>query len=178
MRKIVIVLGVVMALFFMKYVKKEEVLIPNEAIRLRVIPNSNNVEDQTLKQSVRDNIQKEIYELLKNSTSIEEARTLIKDNIHNFEIIVDDTINEQNSLETFKLNYGYHYFPQKTYKGITYDAGYYESLVITLGNGEGDNWWCVLFPPLCLLEADETKEQDEVEYKFFVEEILDKFFKN
>ena len=67
------------------------------------------------------------------------------------------------------------YFPQKEFKGVTYEEGYYESLVVTLGSGSGDNWWCVLFPPLCLLEAEES-EKDDVEYQFFVKELIDKYF--
>ena len=75
----------------------------------------------------------------------------------------------------FQVNYGYNYFPEKKYKGITYNEGFYESLVITLGEAEGDNWWCVLFPPLCLMEEDEEKIE-EVEYKSFIKEIIDKYF--
>ncbi len=167
-----------MAIFLMGSAKAEEVLIPQEAIRLRVIPNSNEEEDQALKIEVRNQVQKEIARLLKNVTSVEEARTILKDNLHDFEVIVEDTIQEQKVQETFHLNYGMNYFPQKVYKGVTYEEGYYESLVITLGRGEGDNWWCVLFPPLCLLEAEETSETTETEYKFFVKELLDRFFKN
>ena len=62
--------------------------------------------------------------------------------------------------------------PEKEYKGTTYEEGYYESLVITLGSGEGDNWWCVLFPPLCLLEAEDS---DDVEYTSYVKELVDKY---
>ena len=62
--------------------------------------------------------------------------------------------------------------PEKEYKGVKYKEGYYESWVITLGEGEGNNWWCVLFPPLCLVEAEEA---DEVEYKFFIKELIDKY---
>ena len=60
----------------------------------------------------------------------------------------------------------------KDYVGVKYPEGEYESLVITLGEGKGDNWWCVLFPPLCLVEAE---EHTDVEYKFFVKEIIDKY---
>ena len=58
---------------------------------------------------------------------------------------------------------------------IKYKEGNYESLVVTLGDGSGDNFWCVLFPPLCLLEAEDTN--NEVEYKFFVKELIDKYLK-
>ena len=66
------------------------------------------------------------------------------------------------------------YFPSKNYKGVLYQAGNYESLVITLGEGLGANFWCVLFPPLCLLD-NETEDVSEVEYKFYVKKILDEF---
>ena len=72
----------------------------------------------------------------------------------------------------YKINFGYNYFPEKIYRGVTYDEGYYESLLITLGEGKGDNWWCVLFPPLCLLEAEESTA---VEYTTLVGEILKKY---
>ena len=66
------------------------------------------------------------------------------------------------------------YFPEKEYKGTIYKEGKYESLVITLGNGQGNNFWCVLFPPLCLL--DEEDETTNVEYTSLVKEIIDKYF--
>ena len=64
------------------------------------------------------------------------------------------------------------YFPEKEYKGTIYEEGEYESLLITLGSGEGNNWWCVLFPPLCLIEAEES---EEVEYSFFIKELFEKY---
>ena len=66
------------------------------------------------------------------------------------------------------------YFPEKEYKGIVYEEGEYESLVITLGNGLGENFWCVLFPPLCLLDSEE--EVEDVEYTSFVKELVEKYF--
>ena len=76
---------------------------------------------------------------------------------------------------TYKVNFGYNYFPQKKYKGVVYEEGMYESLVITIGEGKGDNWWCVLFPPLCMMESND-ENIEEVEYKSFIKEIIDKYF--
>ena len=73
--------------------------------------------------------------------------------------------------DNYTLIYGKNFFPEKRYKGVVYNEGYYDSLVIKLGKGKGKNWWCVLFPPLCLMETDEN-----VEYKFYVKEIIDKYF--
>ncbi len=150
-------------------------IIPKEAIRFRVLANSNSEEDQKIKEYVRDDLQKELYETLKDTTSIQEAKEIILKNLDTYDTIVKNTLKAHNYQMPYTIDYGNHYFPQKVYKGIPYQAGSYESLLVTLGNGEGNNWWCVLFPPLCLLEAEETTTS-EVQYKFFVSEILDRFF--
>ena len=77
-----------------------------------------------------------------------------------------------NIEQTFSINYGLNYFPEKNYKGVRYEEGNYESLVVTIGKGKGSNFWCVLFPPLCNLEVDNT---EDVTYKFKVKEIIDSF---
>ncbi|CCY89305.1 stage II sporulation protein R [Mycoplasma sp. CAG:956] len=73
----------------------------------------------------------------------------------------------------YNISYGDNFFPSKTYKGIKYPAGYYNSLVITLGQGLGENFWCVMYPPLCLI--DENKNTTEVEYKSYVKDVLLKY---
>lgn len=149
----------------------DRVVIPKDAIRFRVLANSNSPYDQKLKEQVRDSLQNELYGVLKSSKSLEEARIIINDNMNNFKAILDDETKDQ--PYSYTIDYGMHEFPEKTYKGVTYDAGTYESLLVTLGAGEGDNWWCVLFPPLCLIEAEESTE---VEYKFFIKELIEKYF--
>ena len=62
----------------------------------------------------------------------------------------------------YSLNLGQNYFPEKNYKGVTYDAGNYESLVITLGSGLGDNWWCVVYPPLCFTSGENVKYRSKI----------------
>ena len=64
-------------------------------------------------------------------------------------------------------------FPKKKYKGITYKEGNYESLVIELGDAKGNNWWCVLFPPLCMIEAEDSTD---VEYTTIAKTLIDKYF--
>lgn len=174
MKKIILIVIASIALFSFINLKEEEVIIPNEAIRLRVIANSNTVEDQNIKKQVRDNVQQEILKLT-NKKDIDKTRQNIKENISSIEEIVDHTLKELGVEEQYDINYGYNYFPNKKYKGVTYNEGYYESLVITLGEGSGENFWCVLFPPLCLLDAEDTNT-DEVEYKFFIQELFDKYF--
>lgn len=148
-------------------------LIPDEAIRIRVIANSNSDYDQKIKYNVKDSIEKDIYDMLSNAKNIDTARYILKQNLSNIENTISNVLNEQNYNLPFDVNFGLNYFPKKEFKGVTYNEGYYESLVVTLGNGEGDNWWCVLFPPLCLIEAEDSSD---VEYTTMVKTIIDKYF--
>lgn len=173
MKKTMIILGTILLYICLSQTKTSASIIPEEAIRLRVIPNSNSEYDQNIKIKVRDTIQSELYNLLKDTKGIEEARNKIQDELTTLNQRVETTLNNEQYQEGYQVHFGRNYFPEKTYKGIRYDEGYYESLVVTLGKGEGDNWWCVLFPPLCILEADESNE--EVEYKFFIQELIEKY---
>jgi len=148
-------------------------IIPDEAIRIRVIANSNSEYDQQIKLKVKDTLEYDMYNLLKDTRDLEEARTIITNNLSKVETNIDKTLQKENYKLPFKVNFGLNYFPSKEFKGITYDEGYYESVVVTLGEGLGDNWWCVLFPPLCTIEAEESTD---VEYTTMVKSIIDKYF--
>lgn len=148
-------------------------IIPDEAIRIRVIANSNSEYDQEIKNKVKKTVEYDMYNMLKNTTDLEEARKLIKNNLSNVENDIDTVLQKEKYELPFNINFGLNYFPKKKFKGITYEEGYYESVVVTLGEGLGDNWWCVLFPPLCMIEAEESTD---VEYTTMVEEIINKYF--
>ena len=152
-----------------------EVIIPDGAIRVRVIANSNSLYDQSIKMKVKDYIEKNISTLLLSVTDIDEARDIINSNISSLNNGIDNIFNDNNYNMDYNVNFGNNYFPDKEYKGVIYKEGEYESLVVTIGKGQGDNWWCVLFPPLCLLEGKDNNSSD-VEYKSFVKEMLDRIF--
>jgi len=166
LKKIIVCLFIVMvtAVFINE---KEELLIPDEAIRFRVIANSNSEYDQNLKLDIKEEVEKELYELVNSAKNIEEARSIIESNLDKI-----DNILKEFDVE-YDISYGNNYFPEKTYKGIEYDEGLYESLVITVGSGLGENWWCVLFPPLCLLDSQENL--DDAEYEFYATKLINKF---
>lgn len=177
MKKIILLLLSILTIsILLQVTEKDEIVIPDNAIRFRVLANSNSVYDQNVKIQVRNIVQNKILELTKDSKTINDTRNIIKNNENEIKQIVSNKLTELNYDKKYDVNYGYNYFPNKKYKGINYKEGYYESLVITLGNGEGNNWWCVLFPPLCLLEADESSSSN-AEYTFFVKELIDKYFK-
>ena len=153
------------------------VLIPKDAIRFRVIANSDTKEDQEIKKEISKTIQQDLYPKLLEKKDKEDAKEFLVNYQEEVSKKVEDVMKKNQVETTYKVDYGDHYFPKKIYKGVEYPEGNYESLVITLGNAKGKNWWCVLFPPLCLLEAEEEEEIDEVQYKSFVKELLEKYFK-
>ena len=150
------------------YANKEEILIPTDAIRFRVIANSNDEIDQEVKMKVKEAIEQEVNKLMLEAKNSEEAKKLINENMEHIQQIVNQYTTDN------KISFGVNYFPEKEYHGVTYPSGEYESLVITLGNGVGNNWWCVMFPPLCLLEA-KHENTDDINYKFYVQEIIEKY---
>lgn len=162
-------------------------MIPEEAIRLRILANSDSDQDQRIKLFVRDEVRDYITDLVHDVTNIEDARALIQDHLQDLEIVVQNTLNENGIEQSFTVEYGRNImFPDKMYGHLFYPAGSYEAVLITLGDGEGKNWWCVLFPPLCFIdftkdeenlahaeEAEfEDEEEEEVEVKFFFLEWL------
>lgn len=173
MKKIVIMLTLITSLLIYNEIKNNEIIIPNTAIRLRVIPNSNSVLDQEIKQQVKTYLEENTYELLRDETNIENARNLIKENIPILKQNIDKIFKTNNYNMKYEINYGNNYFPEKEYRGIKYEEGYYESIVISIGKAEGDNWWCVLFPNLCLVDLENT---DDIEYKSWVLETINKIF--
>ena len=171
MKKIILcIFGTI--LFYMMIGHVSSYMIPEDALRIRVIANSDSEYDQEIKLLVKEKLQMKLYNLLKNTKGVNDARKIINDNLPNIQADVDMVLKDLNYELGFDINYGMNYFPSKEYKGVLYEEGYYESLVITLGNGEGNNWWCVLFPPLCLLEAEESTD---VEYTSYVKELIDKY---
>ena len=166
MKKVIIILFVFMvcAVFINE---EKKILIPDNSIRFRVIANSNKEEDQKLKIEIKNEVEKELYKLIGSSKTIEDARNRISNNLST----VDNILKKYNIH--YDISYGNNFFPKKEYKGVSYDEGEYESLVITLGEGLGKNWWCVLFPPLCLLDSQE--DLTNVEYELYANKIINKF---
>jgi stage II sporulation protein R len=168
MKKIFIIIGILITLFLL--IKNEkDLMIPEESIRFRVIANSNEKKDIEVKEYLANElINKDIF----NRTSIEDSRNSIINNIDNVKEVVSNTFKKLNYNKEFDINYGVNYFPEKVYRGVKYNSGYYESLVITIGEGKGNNYWCVIFPPLCMIDEENL---DNVEYKFKIVELIEKY---
>ena len=168
MKKVLVFLFGISMFLIMSANKDNKVVIPKESIRYRIIANSNDFKDQEEKMFVNTLIEPVLSDVLSNSKNIDESRRNILNNMNRIESILD-----KQKID-YSMNYGYNYFPVKDYRNVRYDAGSYESLVITLGSGLGDNWWCVMFPPLCLIEAKEENIHD-VKYSLYIKDIIEKY---
>ncbi|WP_058308711.1 stage II sporulation protein R [Gracilibacillus massiliensis] len=160
-------------------------VIPDEAIRLRILANSDQEQDQAIKHAVRDAVNEEVTKWVEEMDDIKEARALISARIKDIDQIIADVLAEEKVEMEYNVDYRKDVkFPTKLYDQYLYPAGEYEAILITLGQAQGSNWWCVVFPPLCFLdfsfgttvEAAEEEEaseeeieedEEEVEYTFF-----------
>lgn len=138
--------------------------IANSVFRLHVLANSDTEEDQNLKYKVRDNLLTYMNSICKDCKSKQEAISIVEKNKDTFKQIAIDTIKEQGYSYSVNINIGNFEFPTKNYGDISLPAGYYDALRVEIGEAKGQNWWCVMFPPLCFVDIssgvvpDESKE--------------------
>jgi stage II sporulation protein R len=151
---IILSIGTILSLYIPKQelAAQETVTIPDEAIRLRILANSDMDKDQEVKRLVRDEVNKEITSWVENLTSLDDARNIIKSRLPELQQIAVDVVEREGMDQTVSIDFGPVQFPTKLYGQFLYPAGEYEAVLITLGEGEGANWWCVLYPPLCFLD--------------------------
>jgi len=128
-------------------------VLSDNLIRLHVIANSDSEEDQALKRDVRDAVIEFMQKRLKDVTDLEQAKTIINDDIDEIEKIAAGKVREYGKAYPVKAVLGKYPFPTKAYGDIALPAGNYQALRIIIGEGIGSNWWCVLFPPLCFVDV-------------------------
>lgn len=172
--------------------------IADSVFRLHVIANSDSDEDQNLKYIVRDKVIEYMSSISQNASSKEDVIEIAKANLDKIQAIASQTIRENGYTYSVNVEVGNFSFPSKRYGDITLPPGYYDALRIKIGEAEGQNWWCVMFPPLCFVDVtsgvvpDESKEimkenlskeefdlisknSNEVKVKFKIVEVLQNF---
>ncbi len=145
----------------------------DKLIRFHVLANSDSDEDQELKLKVRDEVIAYLQPKLKNSKDIKESEQIIKNEYENLEKISKQVIKENGYDYDVSISLTYSYFPTKQYSSVVLPHGEYKALKIIIGEGEGKNWWCVMFPPLCFVDEETgilDKETDEKLKKILTKE--------
>ncbi len=172
-----------------------EVELYDKVVRLHVIANSDSEDDQSLKLKVRDAILADMEQYMSSSLSTEQAEQIIEANKDRIQRTAEECVRENGSDDSVSVVLGYENYPTREYEGVGLPAGKYYSVRVMIGQAEGKNWWCVLFPPLCvgaakaedeLVEAGLTKEEvnilcdnesEEYVFKFKILEFFKSAFK-
>ncbi len=167
--------------------------IRDKMLRMHVIANSDSKEDQELKLKVRDAVLEEGKELFDGSVTSKEAEKILTPHIKELEEVSLETIKNEGFDYKVKITVGEEYFKTRTYdNSVTLPAGYYTAVKVVIGEGQGQNWWCVMFPPMCLpaanaecelsdvLNTDETDivtNSEKYKFKFKIVEFLEDLMK-
>lgn len=178
---------------FARYCELKE----NEVLRLHILANSDDDADQELKYSLRDRLLNEFSADMSDAQNVEQAKNIAKNNLHKYEEISQSFVSEKGFSYGVKAEVVNMYFTTRNYQKYTLPAGNYDAVRIIIGSGEGKNWWCLMYPSLCLpavsedLDTEESgcqevtlteesskkiEENKDIEFKFAVYEFFKGFF--
>ena len=143
-------------------------------LRIHIRANSNSEEDQAIKYKVKEKIVEYLTPCIANSASIDEAKNVINANIKNICEQANEVLYKNGFNYTSKAEIRTEQFPTRSYGNVTLEKGEYQALIIELGSGTGDNWWCVMFPPLCFVASENTNNQSII-YKSKLYELIKKY---
>ncbi len=163
--------------------------ISNDVFRLHIIANSDSVADQKLKLKVRDKVLQYTYSLFDNAKTKKEAENIISDNLQKISNVAYTEVLDNGYDYEVKAEITNMYFSTRYYENYTLPSGEYDALRITIGSGKGKNWWCVMYPSICISSVEEQDEKaketfddqqydivknEQYQYKFKVVEIFEK----
>ncbi|MBR2703858.1 MAG: stage II sporulation protein R [Clostridia bacterium] len=129
-------------------------------VRFHVVANSNSTEDQIIKYKVRDEIMNYASSLLINANSQAEALKILSDHLDELSAIAESLITSENLNYSVRVSIGKSYFPTKDYNSFILPEGNYDALKVELGDAQGQNWWCVMFPSICIPQYDDINISD------------------
>lgn len=138
-------------------------------LRIHIRANSNSYADQSVKYKVKDAVVEELTPLVSEIESFEEAKKVIEANFGFIESVADRVLEENDFTYKTHAKIDNEYFPTRTYEDVTLEEGNYDALILELGSGEGNNWWCIVFPAFCFTK---TKNSDNIVYISRIWEII------
>ncbi|NLK86191.1 MAG: stage II sporulation protein R [Clostridiaceae bacterium] len=144
------------------YTESVNTSLSDSVIRLHVIANSDAPMDQDLKHTVRDAVLEYVRNKVQHSESVDQTRALVLDDISGITAVAKQAVADSGKSYDVKVHLGRYPFPTKAYGDILLPAGDYQALRIVIGNGDGANWWCVLFPPLCFVDVTHGTVPEEI----------------
>lgn len=158
-----IVLTLIFVLCYAAISEASQRVLAEDIVRLRVVANSDSVEDQRIKLQVRDAVLQEISTWEKSADSASDMLALLEQHREDIAQTVSQTLRQNGRAESFTIRLDQDYYPTRQYDAFSLPAGEYRGLRIFLGNARGHNWWCVLYPSLCLDAAGAQEQLTEEE---------------
>ena len=142
-----------------------------EYLRIHIRANSNLNCDQDIKYKIKDEIVAFLTPIISSCDKKKDFENKLQQNLKNIECISNNILAQNNFDYKSSAKIDNEYFPVRSYDNLTLENGYYDALIVNLGSGEGDNWWCVVYPPLCFLNSNA-----DYNYKSRIAEIIKKYF--
>jgi len=152
--EISLMMAVVIAVLWGVLLGSDQSELSGKLIRLHVVANSDEREDQEVKLMVRDAVLEEVDKILEGGENKNEACEKIGNNLTSIRRAAEETLAEQNVMNPVNVSLEKEHYPTRDYESFSLPAGNYTSLKVSIGRAEGRNWWCVVFPPLCVEAAE------------------------
>ena len=146
----------------------------SEYLRIHIRANSNSEIDQVVKYQVKDAVVEALIPILSSCQTKQEAEQTLQKNFSLIESVANNVLLKNGFSYKAKARLASEEFPTRSYDGLVLEQGFYDALILDLGTGEGNNWWCVVYPPLCFLKSNPTGQ--DVVYKSKLVEIIKSFF--
>ena len=153
----------------------KDTLSADSYLRIHIRANSNSIQDQNVKYLVKEKVVEYLTPILSSADSKNEAMHLVNNSLNQISQIASLTLQENGYNYTANAKLTNEYFPTRCYDQVVLQSGEYDSLILELGSAEGDNWWCVVYPPLCFVASNDSNS-NAVVYRSKILEIIRNFF--
>ncbi len=148
--------------------------VSDSVIRIHIRANSNSEIDQEIKLVVRDKIIEYITPMIEDCETCNDVKVILSNSLTEIEFIANKTLVDNGFDYSSSASLDNEFFPSREYDDVIFPSDYYDALIVRLGAGVGDNWWCVAYPPLCFVDDNGS---EKIEYKSILVELINKYFK-
>lgn len=174
MKKLISIMIAIVSIFLLAGCGSNSTM-QEQYLRIHIRANSNSRIDQNIKYTIKDDLVNYLTPLVSQCNSFDEVVDMIGDNINDMENLCDNILTDNGFSYTSKIMINEEYFPTRAYGEYVLESDFYDAIIVNLGEAKGDNWWCVIYPPLCFLNAKNV-DKNNIVYKSKILELINNFF--
>lgn len=171
MKKIILLILLSFVIVFILIIQPQLKGNSTAYLRIHIRANSNEYVDQNIKYQVKEQVVNYLTPYIAECENIEEAKNLLNNKLQEINNVAQNVLINNGFTYSVNVKINNEFFPTRSYEGRVVESGYYDALIIELGEAKGDNWWCVVYPPLCFVDTS-----NNIVYKSKIMEIINKFF--